>query len=129
MLESEFESNQHHIVRHANRRLWEVYDEGIELVQDPSLIARLELKSHEWINNNCPPVPALGYYSLSQTLKEWKTFLPTPDPLEGIENLFESLSRAQEHPKAYREERDLIDLVGRSIRKQMPPIRDGLVLG
>ena len=123
------EFNQHHIVRHANGRLWEAYKEGVELVQDPSLIARIDIKSHEWINNNCPPVPALGYYSLSQTLREWKTFEPTPDPLEAIDNLFESLARAQEHPKACREERDLITLVERSIRKQIPPIRDGLILG
>ena len=123
------ESNMHHIARHANSRLWEVYSEGIQLTRDTSLIARLELKSHEWINNNCPPVPALGYYALCQTLVEWKKFLPTPDPIEAIYNLNESLSIASEHPRAYKEESELINLVQRSLMCQIPPIKDGWVLG
>ena len=123
------ETSHHHIVKHGNGKLWETYQEGFELVTDPSLIANISNESHEHINEHCPPVPALGYYSLCETLKEWKTFLPTPDPLEGIDNLLESLAKAQEHPKAYPIEKALIDLVGRSLRAQIKPIADGLIIG
>lgn len=116
------ETNIHHIAKHGQGQLAYLYQESARLVENPSLKVRL-------INQECSPVPILGYYSLCNTIKEFHELKPTPDPLEGIENLFESLYRAQEHERAFPEEQALIRLVIGSISKQIPAIRSGLIIG
>lgn len=112
----------HHIL--FTRATYEAYDVGKSLRQTPELIPRIYRPVHNAIHDQCPAVPALGYFSL---LGVRKNFEPVRgDVLATVDNLCFAIDEAAQHPRQHEIDRSVCDLAVSAIRLQLPFLHDSL---
>jgi len=117
--------DRHHIL--FEKALWTTRKETMKLRQETMLIPPLDRDVHEALHRDCPIVPAMGYHAIVRTVG---TFRAVPgDYLGTMDNLFQSIEQACNHPAVKSIEYDLGGLVIGAIEMQKPFIRDGLVRG
>lgn len=115
--------DRHHILH--ERKGWEARPQGKELRSTPSLVPAMDRETHNALHAACPEVPMLGYYALVRILK---TFQPTYDTLDTMDDLLYSINEASKHPKAHDIERQLCQLALQAVDLQRPFVREGIVV-
>lgn len=115
--------DRHHILN--NRIEWSARPESSVLRETMSLIPLMDRSVHEQIHRECPPVPTLCVQALQRVVR---TFRPTHDTFETMDNLMFAIERASDHPKAHPIERQIASLAIQSIDMQRPYVRDGIIL-
>lgn len=115
--------DNHHILN--NRIEWSARKESVQLRETPSLIPLLDRSVHEDLHRYCPAVPMLGVYALQHVAR---TFQPSSDTFQSIDNLMLAIERAADHPKAHQIERELAYIAIDAIDLQRPFIKEGIVL-
>lgn len=84
---------------------------------EPTLIARLDRRTHEEKHKYTPPIPLLGHYALQRVRAN---YVPGSTPLESIDHLIMAINTAKSLPKAHQVEKELADLVMHSLTLAKP---------
>jgi hypothetical protein len=115
-------SNLHHIME--ERAPWTSSPNAIFLRQNPILIPRMEIQTHNELHKHCPEVPLLGRYALQSVVNE---FVPTSDTLTSLDELLMCIEHATRHPRAHNIERELGQLTMSALELQKPYLTYGIL--
>lgn len=105
--------DRHHIFH--TRQHWTATKEA-KLLRDMYLYP-LDRKVHEEIHRECPPVPLLGYYALSNVLSNVS---PIKEPKHDLDEVMSAIELSTQHKRAHPLERELGLLSIEAIRLQLP---------
>lgn len=114
-------TNHHHILE--EKAEWTSRPESKILRQTPILVPEMYVEWHNELHANCPAVPLLGRYALTQVFNE---FTPTKNTLTSLDKLLVAIDHASQHKKAHPVERDLGQLTIRALELQRPFLKAGM---
>lgn len=116
-------SNNHHILFH--RKQQEATPDNYHLrCKALGLMALIDIDAHDDLHRAVPGVPPLDIYTAQRVRR---LYVPTSNPLEGIENYMRAVEQAMSSPKTHTIERQVASLAIHAVDLQRPFIKGGLI--
>jgi hypothetical protein len=94
--------SKHHLM--FPRQEWALRPEGESIRNTPSLIATISRGDHDYMHEEVPLVPLLGYHTLRSLPHIWE---PSGNTYQDIDGLCLAIEEATDHPRSHRMEKDL----------------------
>lgn len=116
--------NDHHILHHKKQHE-ATPDNDFLRRRAPGMMARMAIDAHDELHQNCPGVPPLDVWT---AMRVRRLYVPTDNPLQGIENYMRAVEQAMKHPRSHHIERALSQLAIHAVDLQRPYIREGLIV-
>lgn len=114
------EYDRHHVL--FDRLSWTTRPQARMLRSYPMLIPALDRDVHEALHKECPPVPVLGYYALSQAQRE---FSCKGNTIDSMDALMQTIDRISQNPRNHEIDRQLCQLAIHAIDLQKVFVHEG----
>lgn len=116
-------NDRHHILH--DRVEWTARPEARALRESPSLVPRIDRDLHDYLHQQTPTVPLLGYHALIHIRRD---FEPVPgNTIKSLDNLMGAIDKAGRHERAHPIESDIALLAVECLRLQRNILRGNII--